>query len=276
MFKHAALATVVAAFSLGTQAQTTLQNGDFAFTGLNVNTTLGGWSFVSFVDIAAGTTIFFTDTNVLRTTPATGVFSTTAESFWSWTATADVPAGTTVATRGNGTTSGFTSPTGTVATLNSVANNISASGDVLYAFQASAFQTNYQPAEITFLGAVSNRAAWGTQASAYPTSDDPFTATGLAGVQVLQFKVGTDSTRYIQFSQQASQIDTPAKDLATLRAELALLSSFTVVTASSTLALNDGVVLAAVPEPSSYALWLAGLGVMGFMVRRRALRTQRG
>lgn len=269
MFKHTLIAAALATLSWGASAQTTLANGDFAFTGLNVNTTLGGWSFVSFVDLAPGTTIFFTDTNVLRTTPATGVFSTTAESFWSWTATELVPAGTSISTRGNGTTSGFTSASGTVAALNSVANNISASGDVLYAFQAAAFQTNYQPGEISFLGAVSNRAEWGAGASAYATSDDPFTATGLSGIQVLQFKEGTNSTRYVQFTQQAAQLDTPAKSLPALRAELALLSSFTVAQASSTLALNDGVVLAAVPEPGTYALLLAGLGIVGLAARRR-------
>lgn len=251
------------------QAQTTLGAGDFAFTGLNVNTTLGGWSFVSFVDIAAGTTIFFTDTNVLRTTPSTGVFSTTAESFWSWTATQGIAAGTSVATRGNGSNSGFNASTGTMASLNSVATNISASGDVLYAFQAASFQTNYQPSEIHFLGAVSNRAVWGAASSAYANSDDPFTATGLSGVQVLQFKQGTGSTRYVQFTQQERLLDTPGKSLDSLRNELGSFDSFTVVTASNTLALQGGVVLAAVPEPGSWALLLAGLGLTGWVVRRR-------
>lgn len=272
MIKHTLITAAFIAFSAGASAQTSLANGDFAFTGLNVNTTLGGWSFVSFVDLAPGTTIFFTDTNVLRSTPATGVFSTTAESFWSWTATSLVPAGTSVSTRGNGTTSGFSSGSGTVATLNSVANNISASGDVLYAFQAASFQTNYQPGEITFLGAVSNRAEWGSGPAAYATSDDPFAATGLSGIQVLQFKEGTNSTRYIQLTQQAQQLAAPEKSLQQLRDELALLSSFTVAQASSTLVLNDGVLLAAVPEPGTYALLLAGLGITGLVARRRLQR----
>jgi hypothetical protein len=271
------LALAAALLTLGTlgtaaRAQTTLSQGDFAFTGLNVNTTLGGWSFVSFVDLAPGTTIYFTDTNVLRTTPAAGVFSTTAETFWSWTASEAVPAGTSVATRGNGSTSGFTASTGSVNTLNSVATNISASGDVLYAFQAASFQTNYQPADISFLGAVSNRAAWGAPASAYANSDDPFAATGLSGLQVLQFKQGTNSTRYLQFTQQAMQTDTPAKTLDTLRDELAVFGNFTVVTASSTLPLHGGVILAAVPEPGTYALMLAGLGVVGLLAGRRGQR----
>jgi hypothetical protein len=38
-------------------------------------------------------------------------------------------------------------------------------------------------------------------------------------------------------------------------------------------AVRDGDVTSAVPEPETYAMLLAGLGLLGFMARRRSLRT---
>ena len=189
--------SALALASLGAQAGTALTKTDFAFTGVNGNTTVGGWSFVTFVDIAAGTTIYFTDTNVLQTTPAAGVFGS-AETFWSWTASAKVKAGTSVALLGTGTSGQYTAKSGaaggtangTVTNLNGGVSNISSSGDILYAFQAASYATNYQPAAISFLGAISNRGS-------YTTADNPIVATGLSGIQLHEYKIDavTVSTR---------------------------------------------------------------------------------
>lgn len=267
------IAIAVASLGSAHAAGTALANGDFAFTGLNVNTTVGGWSFVSFVDLAAGTTIYFTDTNVLQTPTAAGVFSTAPEVFWSWTASADVAAGTSVALLGTGTSGQYAAKSGaaggtangTVTNLTGGASNISSSGDILYAFQAASFATNYQPAAITFLGAISNRGS-------YTSSDHPTAATGLAGIQVREFKVdATTATRYTQFTAQVSTSDTPYSSLDDLKAALALSANWTTVSGSNSLPIvSDVLAVSAVPEPQSLALWLAGLGLVGSVASRRA------
>ncbi|MGQ3092199.1 MAG: PEP-CTERM sorting domain-containing protein [Roseateles sp.] len=265
--------TALAVASLGAQAAgTALGNGDFAFTGVNGNTTVGGWSFVTFVDLAAGTTIYFTDTNVLQTTPAAGVFSTTAETFWSWTAGSAVTAGTSVALLGTGTNGQYAAKSGAaggtangvVANLNGGASNISSGGDILYAYQAASYATNYQPAAITFLGAISNRGS-------YATSDNPTAVTGLGGIQLREYKVdAVTATRYTQFTPQVTTNDTPYASLAELQAALAVGANWTTITASSTTPIvADVLAVTAVPEPESYALMLAGLTVVAGVARRR-------
>ncbi|MDC6171033.1 PEP-CTERM sorting domain-containing protein [Paucibacter sp. XJ19-41] len=256
----------------GAQAATTLGQTDFAFTGVNGNTTVGGWSFVSFVDLSAGTTIYFTDTNVLQTSTSSGVFSNSAETFWSWTAAADVAAGTSVALLGTGVNGQYAARSGaaggvvngTVSNLNGGASNISSGGDILYAFQASAYASNYAPSAITFLGAIANRA------TPYASSDNPFAATGLSGIQVREYRMNNATTRYTQFTAQTSSADTPFASMDELKAALAVGANWsTIAESNSTPIVSDVLAVTAVPEPSSYALLLAGLGVVGAMARRR-------
>lgn len=271
----AVAASAIAAFSHAHAAGTTLGSTDFAFTGVNGNTTVGGWSFVTFVDLAAGTTLFFTDTNVLQTTTASGVFSTTAETFWSWTASAPVAAGTSVALLGTGTSGQYAaksgaaggSANGTVTNLNGGASNISSGGDILYAYQAASYATNYQPSAITFLGAISNR---GT----YSTSDNPTAATGLSGIQVREYKIdAATATRYTQFTAQTTTSDVPFSSLAQLQSALAVGANWTTIAASNTTPIvSDVLAVSAVPEPQSLALFFAGLGVVGSVVRRRGIK----
>ena len=278
MRKHSHLAALAAAaLATASAGATTLGSTDFAFTGVNGNTTVGGWSFVTFVDLAAGTTIYFTDTNVLQTPSSSGVFSTTAETFWSWTASAPVAAGTSVALLGTGVSGQYAarsgaaggSANGTVANLNGGASNLSSGGDILYAFQAAAYATNYQPSAIRFLGAISNR---GT----YATSDNPTAATGLSGIQVREYKIdAATATRYTQFTAQVTTSDLPFSSMAQLQAALAVGSNWTTVAASNTLPIvSDVLAVTAVPEPQSLALLAAGLGLVGGMVGRRGTRAR--
>lgn len=265
------IALATASLGSAQAAGTTLGNGDFAFTGVNGNTTVGGWSFVSFVDIAAGTTIYFTDTNVRQVPDSAGVFNA-AETFWSWTASSAVTAGTSVALLGTGTNGQYAAKSGaaggtangTVVNLNGGASNISSGGDILYAYQAASYATNYAPAAITFLGAISNRGS-------YSSSDNPTAATGLTGIQLREYKVdATTATRYTQFTRQVTTSDTPYASLAELQAALAVGGNWTTVTNSNSIPIvADVLAVSAVPEPESYALMLAGLAVVAGVARRR-------
>jgi hypothetical protein len=276
-FKKITLAALAAMSGANAHAATALAATDFAFTGVNGNTTLGGWSFVSFVDITAGTTIYFTDTNVLRTTPAAGVFTTASETFWSWIASADVAAGTSVALLGTGVSGQYVAKSGAaggivngiVKNLNGGASNISSGGDILYAYQAASYATNYAPSAITFIGAIANRT------TPYATSDDPFGATGLSsGIQVREYRLdAATSTRYTQFTRQLDTADTPYGSMGDLRAALAVSSNWTTEANSTTKPIVADVLaetaVTAVPEPQRYALLLAGLAVVGSVARRR-------
>jgi hypothetical protein len=200
------------------------------------------------------------------------VFSATTETFWSWTAGSAVAAGTSVALLGTGTNGQYAAKSGaaggtangTVANLNGGASNISSGGDILYAYQAASYATNYQPAAITFLGAISNRGS-------YATSDNPMAATGLSGIQLREYKVdAVTATRYTQFSAQVTSNDTPYANMADLKSALAVGANWTTITNSnSTPIVADVLAVTAVPEPESYALMLAGLAVVAGVARRR-------
>lgn len=258
--KKMAVAVAIAAASIGGASATTLAAGDFAFTGINVNSTVGGWSFVSFLDVAAGTTIYFTDTNVLAVPTATGVFSSTAETFWSWTAASDIAAGTSVSTLGTGGSGAFSSTNGTVSVVGGAsAFNVSSGGDSFYAFQATSFALNYQPADITFLGATTSRAA------ATSADTPPSTLTGVA----LKNFYSPSVIRYTEFNGQIN--DTVYASVADLKTALGDSTQWTSISASNSTVIGDAVMLATapVPEASTYAMLLAGLGMIGLMARRR-------
>ncbi|WP_077038412.1 hypothetical protein [Pelomonas sp. KK5] len=250
MNKLIALAALATLASAAAQAATTLGPTDFAFTGVNGNTTVGGWSFVAFKDITAGTTIYFTDTNVLQTPTSSGVFSTTAETFWSWTAATDVAAGTSVALLGTGVSGQYNARSGaaggtangTVTDLNGQASNISSGGDILYAFQAASYASNYAPSDIQFLGALANRT------TPYASSDNPFAATGLSGIQVREYRIdAATATRYTQFTAQTTSGDTPFASLAELKTALADNGNWTTIAGSnSTPIVSDVLAVSAV------------------------------
>ena len=273
------------------QSATTLAAGDLSFTGMARESAYGGWSFVSFVAIDAGTTITFTDLGLT----AGGAFKTSAqkENTWLWTATSAVAAGTQVVVYGGaystaaGTLTGGTSgngssnvTTGTIAasaTADSLvyAFDFSSSGEALLALQGA-----------SFIGAMTS---YLTPAAA-AASDNPL-ATGLAAIQNLNYTAvnGGTGDGVVQRTEwyRGPTSGKTASEYKALIADMANWSSDTATSAMKGLALLEGAgqtavaagaavgvgagdfSVSAVPEPRSLALLLAGCGIVALAARRQ-------
>lgn len=280
--------SLLAAASLA-PAATTLAAGDLWFTGLARESAYGGFSFVSFVDIAAGTSISFSDNGLT----AAGAFksSVAKENTWLWTATSAVAAGTQVVVYGGsfststGTVSGSSSgqggknvSTGTLAiqpTADAAAYafDFSSSGEVVYAKQGA-----------SFIAAI----------NAFPavpasSSDNPL-ASGLASIQVLNYAAAGGNavfertewyrgpTTGLTAAAYKAAIANPANwgsDTATSAFKgLGLLEGAgqTAVTTGAAVGVGAGnfaIVAAPVPEPGTFTLTLAGGLLLGAYARRR-------
>lgn len=286
-----AVALALALSSIGTQA-TTLAAGDLSFTGMARESSYGGWSFVSFVDLTAGTTITFSDNGLT----AAGLFKTSVqkENTWTWTATSAVAAGTQVVVYGGaystatGNLTGGSSGNGaSVVTTGSLAASATAdalayafdfsnSGEVLYALQGG-----------SFIGAMNSFTA--PPAS---SSDNPL-ASGLSNIQNLNYTAANGGTGdgLIQRTEwykgptaglTAAQYKLAIADMANWSSDtatssfkgLALLEGAgqSLVTTGAAVGVGAGdfsIAAAPVPEPERYAMLLAGLALVGVMVRRR-------
>lgn len=279
-----------------TSAATTLAPGDLWFTGLARESAYGGWSFVSFVDMTAGTTITFTDLGL----NSSGAFKAGAanENIWTWTATSDVTAGTQVVVYGGsynataGTTSGGSSgqgaknvTTGTLGFAPTLAGgtynlDFSSSGEVIYARQGS-----------SFVAALNNFVAPPSSSSDNPhlsglsfVQNINYTAanggTGDGAVQRTEWYSGpTNGLTAAQYKLAIADMANWEKDPASTSGYRSLVllegsvqGQLTAGAAAGIGAGNFNIVAAPVPEPGTYALMLAGIAVVGGIARRRGLR----
>lgn len=249
--------TLALMLMLSAQANAALNTGDIMFTAFNADE--DGLSFVSFVDIAANTTIYFSDNEW------TGSAFNTGESYNQWVANSTVAAGTVVRLLGYDKTT-LSASTGTlsrVTVANSANWGIAGSNDTIYAYTGTAADT-----PTTFLTAITN----GTFAA-----DGPLTNTGLVkGVNAIELTAKAGASTQPDYAEY-SGIRTGLANFADYKPLVADVNNWTVdaVDNSTSVALVPNTTafsvaaVSPVPEAGTSGLLLAGLGLIGW-VRRRA------
>lgn len=242
-----ALAAAVApAFALPSLLPAT---GDLAFTSFNADE--DGWSMVSFVDIAAGATVYFTDNEW------SGTAFNTGESYLSWT-TGAISAGDVIRF--------FATDKATLSASNGTLARQSVSGSTNYGTSNSddtiyAYLGSSATAPTSFLAAISN-GSFGT------ASSGSLTNTGLSvGAGAVQLTSSSDYAEYngVRDGQLAFSAYKP---LVSNVANWAVQGD---VAAAAFVPNTTAFSVSAVPEPSSYAMLLAGLALMGGIASRRKI-----
>lgn len=248
--------SLIAALLLSSQANAALNAGDIMFTAFNADE--DGLSFVTFVDIAANTTIYFSDNEW------TGSAFNTGESYNQWVSSNVVAAGTVVRFSAYDKTS-LAASTGVLSRVTVSGNSnwgIANSNETIYAYLGSG-----ATAPTTFLSAITN----GTFAA-----DGSLTNTGLTkGVNAVELtsKAGASSEPdYAEYNGVRDGLN----NFADYKAQVANVNNWNVDTVnnSTSAALIPNTTafsVSAVPEADSAAMLLAGLGVLT-LVRRRQVR----
>ncbi len=233
--------------------------GDLAFTSFNADE--DGWSMVTFVDLAANTTVYFTDNEW------DGSAFNTGESYHQWnTGAFTIAAGTvvrfsnidnatTLGVSAGGGRSGSTGTLSRVSVSGSTNYGLSATEDTVYAYLGAS-----PTAPTTFLAAISN-GSFGVATAGTLTN------TGLAiGNGAVQLSASSDYAEYNNL--RAGQ--------ASFAAYKPLVSDITKwqdsgdnIVANGYLPNTIEFTIASVPEPEGLAMGMAGLLGLGFAARRR-------
>jgi hypothetical protein len=332
-----------AALDAGVLGTSTLAAGDLSFSGWIQTSGVYGYGFTTFVDIAAGTNIYFTDMPWKGAMGTDGGWSnsTSIEGLYQWTVgSGGVKAGSqlfvslntapvstavnyvangvyddltfqsttsTAASAGvlsavaNGTTTMFNSP------ISSTSNTAIGTSDTFYIYQGSTQSGTVSGGAAVTLPSISTLIAVGSvNASATVGSGDNVigvagqsaststTTTALNGTGItlqdlttnvkkgLVYKGPTDFTVVGSTVEGVTIVDEATSKLAAQKSFLDLANyneagntaAFSLITTASQtftgINTNDVQILA-VPEASTYAMLLAGLGMIGFMARRRSV-----
>jgi hypothetical protein len=230
-------------------AHADLAAGDIAFTSFNADEK--GWSFVTFVDIAASTTIYFSDNEWQG-----GAFNT-GEGYQRWVSGDNTIAAGTVIRFTSIQNTGRAASVGTLSTVsvpgNSGSLDLSSNPDSLFAYIGTAAS----PA--TFLAAIAS-SSFGAAATGVLTGTDLTTSGFELGVSS-----GSDWAQY-------TGARTGQTTMAGYKALVADKANWTINgdgVFASEVPNTTAFVATPVPEPQTYALMLGGLGLVGWMARRR-------
>ncbi len=230
-------------------AQAALGPGTLAFTSFNADE--DGFSLVTFADIAANTTIYFQDNEWNGQAVGAGGAFNTGEGLHTWsTGASPIAAGTVVRFAAVDQASRSAS-IGTLASSGDTGLN--ATAETIYAYLGA---TVSEPT--TFLAAVST-GGFGSNG----TLDNTGLQTGVSAVSL------TASTDYAQYVGMRSGEASFAGYLQKVNDA----SNWTMIVGGDQAAMmpdTTAFTITPVPEPETYALMLAGLGLVGWAARRRA------
>lgn len=252
MIRKTALALFLAA--AGVNAHAALSAGDIAFTAFNADE--DGLSFVALANIDANTTIYFSDNEW------TGSAFNTGESYSKWTSgSSTVSAGTVVRLSAFDKTT-LSASVGTLAreTVSGSSNwGIANATETIYAYLGST-----ATAPTTFLSAITN----GDFAT-----DGSLVGTGLnAGVNAIRLNANAPLTTpdFAEYTGSRNGQASFAAYLAGLSNPSNWIVDATNGSYASAVPDTTAFTVSAVPEPKNYAMFIAGIGLMGFMARRRS------
>jgi len=241
------LLVVAALFATG-QAQATLNAGDIAFTSFNADE--DGFAFTTFVDIAANSSIYFNDNEFVS-----GAFNT-GEGQIAWNSGlsligagsvirfSEIDKATTSVNFGTFTKSGDT--------------GLNATTDNLFAYLGTNATT-----PSTFLAAIAN-GVFGSGSGGSLISS--LTDTGLTvGVNATQLTASADYGQY-------TGVRSGLTSFASYKPLIADNANWSVIVGGAQelqVPNTTSFTIAPVPEPETYAMLLAGLGLLSFASRRK-------
>jgi hypothetical protein len=258
MIRKSILALLLAA--TGVSAHAALSAGDIAIIGRINNATPDSFSFVALSNIAAGETIYFTD-NGWTGSQFRGASATDGdgnENLTKWTAASTIAAGTIISS----TSTDFTTSGAIAGTTSGAYNSLSMSqsGEQIYAFQGSASNPLFNPTTQLYVFDDTNafENATNTNTGAIPTG----LVSGVTAISLNQIVAGN-------FSVNASILSGPAQTKDQWLATFATAANWQ---AGASALPAGSILVTAVPEPKNYAMFLAGLGLMGVIARRRISR----
>ena len=251
MIRKTALALLLAA--AGVNAHAALSAGDIAVVAYNSDGD-DNFAWVALADIAANTTINFTDSS-WQATAFRPTEHLDAGGPLTWTNTVTLSAGSIVSFNGKtAKTWSIGSGNGATASL-----DLSTGGDQIFAFQGSKTSPNFVYG-LQFAHA-SGIIASPVVSSSTNTTNVPDALSVLGGTM---FNVGNYDNGYY--------VGTTTGSKAELLSAIANQANWT-RSDSGPLAQTSwvsGMTVTAVPEPKNYAMFLAGLGLMGLIARRQS------